>query len=104
MISIGSGAGGDYLVCVQGVVRIQPGEDGRQPLDPSGDADFVFPIRQADLLAMSKLDMFSVLSDTGEVQWAFVKDPAAPVQAKYVASLKNMPKQTEDFMVFCNPK
>ena len=64
----------------------------------------VFPIRQADLLALSKLDMVSFLSDTGEVQWALVKDPAAPVQAKYIGSLKNMPKQTEDFMVFCNPK
>jgi len=78
--------------------------EGKFQASKSGDADFVFPIRQSDLLAMSKLDMFSVLSDTGEVQWAFVKDPAAQVQAKYIASLKNMPKQTEDFIVFCNPK
>lgn len=78
--------------------------EGKFQASKSGDADFIFPIRQADLLAMSKLDMFSVLSDTGEVQWAFVKDPAAQVQAKYIASLKNMPKQTEDFIVFCNPK
>ena len=77
---------------------------GKFQAGKSGDADFVFPIRQADLLAMSKLDMFSILSDTGEVQWAFVKDPAAAVQATYIASLKNMPKQTEDFIVFCNPK
>jgi len=78
--------------------------EGKFQAGKSGDADFVFPIRQADLLAISKLDMVSVLTDTGEVQWAFVKDPAAPVQAKYIASLKNMPKQTEDFIVFCNPK
>ncbi len=78
--------------------------DGKFAANKSGDADFVFPIKQADLIALSKLDAVSVLSDTGEVQWAFVKDPAAQVQAKYIGSLKNMPKQTEDFMVFCNPK
>ena len=78
--------------------------DGKFAANKSGDADFVFPIKQADLIALSRLDSVSVLSDTGEVQWAFVKDPAAQVQAKYIASLKNMPKQTEEFMVFCNPK
>jgi hypothetical protein len=78
--------------------------DGKFAANKSGDADFVFPIKQADLLALSKLDSVSVVSDTGEVQWAFVKDPAAQVQAKYIGSLKNMPKQTEEFMVFCNPK
>jgi len=78
--------------------------DGKFAANKSGDADFVFPIKQADLLAISKLDAVSVLSDTGEVQWALVKDPAAQVQAKYIGSMKNMPKQTEDFMVFCNPK
>lgn len=78
--------------------------DGKFAANKSGDADFVFPIKQADLIAISKLDAVSVLSDNGEVQWAFVKDPAAQVQAKYIGSLKNMPKQTEDFMVFCNPK
>jgi hypothetical protein len=78
--------------------------DGKFAANKTGDADFVFPIKQSDLLAISKLDAVSVLSDTGEVQWAFVKDPAAQVQAKYIGSLKNMPKQTEDFMVFCNPK
>ena len=78
--------------------------EGKFAASKSGDADFVFPIKQADLLALSKLDTVSVLSDTGEVQWAFVKDPATQVQAKYIGSLKNMPKQTEDFMVFCNPK
>lgn len=78
--------------------------DGKFSANKSGDADFVFPIKQADLIALSKLDAVSVLSDTGEVQWAFVKDPAAQVNAKYIGSLKNMPKQTENFMVFCNPK
>ena len=90
--------------------RIRTGPAGGQDVEgkfvasKSGDADFVFPIRQSDLLAMSKLDTVSIVSDTGEVQWAFVKDATAQVQAKYIASLKNMPKQTEDFIVFCNPK
>mgnify|MGYP000863051276 FL=1 len=90
--------------------RVRTGATGGQEVEgkfvasKSGDADFVFPIRQADLLAISKLDTVSIVSDTGEVQWAFVKDAAAQVQAKYIASLKNMPKQTEDFIVFCNPK
>lgn len=70
----------------------------------SGDADFVFPIRQADLLALSQLDMVSVLSDTGEVQWALVKDVSAKPQAKYIGSLKDMPKQATDFVAYCNPK
>lgn len=78
--------------------------EGKFAANKSGDADFVFPIKQSDLLAISKLDAVSFVSDTGEVQWALVKDPAAQVQAKYIGSLKNMPKQTEDFMVFCNPK
>lgn len=78
--------------------------EGKFVASKSGDADFVFSIRQADLLAISKLDTVSIVSDTGEVQWAFVKDATAQVQAKYIASLKNMPKQTEDFIVFCNPK
>lgn len=78
--------------------------DGKFAANKAGDADFVFPIKQADLIAISRLDSVSVLSDTGEVQWAFVKDPAAQVQAKYIGSMKNMPKQTEEFMVFCNPK
>jgi len=70
----------------------------------SPDADFAFPIRQADLLAMSQLDIVSILSDTGEVQWAFVKDPAAKVQARYIGSLKDLPKQAADFIAYCNPK
>jgi hypothetical protein len=70
----------------------------------SPEADFVFPIRQADLLAMSQLDLVSILDDQGAVQWAFVKDPASQVQAKYVASLRGMPQQATDFVAFCNPK
>lgn len=90
--------------------RVRTGATGGQEVEgkfvagKAGDADFVFPIRQSDLLAMSKLETVSIVSDTGEVQWAFVKDATAQVQAKYIASLKNMPKQTEDFIVFCNPK
>lgn len=69
-----------------------------------GDTEFVFPIRASDLLAMSQLDLVSIVGDTGEVQWAFVKDPAAQVQAKYIGSLKNMSRQAADFVAFCNPK
>lgn len=70
----------------------------------SPEADFVFPIRQADLLAMSQLDLVSIVDDQGAVQWAFVKDPGSLVQAKYVASMKNMPRQATDFVAYCNPK
>jgi hypothetical protein len=68
------------------------------------DADFVFPMTSADLRTMSGLDMVSVVTDAGEVQWAFVRDPSAQVQARYVASLRNLPQQSRDYLVFCNPK
>jgi hypothetical protein len=48
--------------------------------------------------------MVSVLTDQGEAQWAFVRDPAAQVNAKYVASLKGMAQQSLDYLNFCNPK
>lgn len=70
----------------------------------SPDADFVFPITSADLLAMGQLDMVSLLSDQGEVQWAFVKNPAAQVQAKYVGSLRDFSPAARDFLNYCNPK
>jgi hypothetical protein len=79
--------------------------DGRfEANKKSADADFVFPITSADLMAMSQLDLVSVLGDQGEVQWAFVKDPAAAVQAKYVGSLKDLGTASRDFLTFCNPK
>jgi hypothetical protein len=68
------------------------------------DADFVFPMTSADLRALGSMDLVSVVTDAGEVQWAFVKDPAAQVQARYVASLKNLAAQTCDYLVYCNPK
>lgn len=68
------------------------------------DADFVFGLTSADLRAMGGMDMVSVVTDAGEVQWAFVKDAGAQVQARYVASLKNLAQQTRDYLVFCNPK
>lgn len=70
----------------------------------SPDTDFVFPITSADLLAMGQLDMVSFVSDQGDVQWALVKDAAAPVQAKYIGSLKNYSKAATDFLNYCNPK
>jgi hypothetical protein len=68
------------------------------------NADFVFPLTSADLRGMAGMDMVSVVTDAGDVQWAFVKDPAAPVQARYVASLKNLAQQSRDYLVYCNPK
>jgi hypothetical protein len=70
----------------------------------SPDADFVFPITAADLLAMGQLDMISLVSDQGEVQWALVKSPTATPQAKYVGSLKNFSTAAHDFLNYCNPK
>ena len=82
--------------------KVVEGKFETNPKNP--EADFVFPISSADLRAMAGMDMVSVLSDQGEVQWAFVKDPAATVQAKYVASLKGLPQQSRDYLEFCNPK
>ena len=70
----------------------------------SPEADFVFPITSADLLAMGQLDMISLVNDQGEVQWAFVKSPTATPQAKYVGSLKNFSQAAHDFLNYCNPK
>ncbi len=70
----------------------------------SPEADFVFPITSADLLAMGQLDMVSLVSDQGEVQWALVKSPTATPQAKYVGSLKNFSTAASDFLNYCNPK
>ena len=70
----------------------------------SPDADFVFPISAADLLAMGQLDMISFVSDQGEVSWAFVKSPTAMPQAKYVGSLKSFSSAAANFLNYCNPK
>ncbi len=70
----------------------------------SPEPDFVFPLQSVDVRTMAQLDLVSVLTDRGEVQWAFVRDPAAQVQAKYVASLKDMAQQSMDYLNYCNPK
>lgn len=70
----------------------------------SPDADFVFPISSADLLALGQLDMVSLVSDQGEVQWALVKSPTATPQAKYVGSLTKFATAARDFLNYCNPK
>ena len=75
-----------------------------QPSPKSPDTDFVFPIASVDVRTMAQLDMVSVLTDQGEAQWAFVRDPAAQVQARYVASLKDMAAQSRDYLEYCNPK
>ena len=89
-------------------LRAGPGArdiEGKFVANPrSPDAEFVFPISSADLLALGQLDMISFVTDQGEVQWAFVKDPAAQVQAKYIGSLKNYGKAATDFLNYCNPK
>lgn len=70
----------------------------------TGDADFVFSFASADLMAMAQLDMVSFIGDQGDVQWAFVKDPAAKAPAKYVGSLAALGVAARDFLTFCNPK
>lgn len=79
--------------------------EGRFMTNPrTPEADFVFPLQSVDVRTMAQLDMVSVLTDQGEVQWAFVRDPATQVQAKYIASLKDMAQQSIDYLNFCNPK
>jgi hypothetical protein len=79
--------------------------EGKFQTNPkAADADFVFPLQSIDIRTMAQLDLVSVLTDQGEVQWAFVRDPATQVNAKYVASLKGMAQQSLDYLNFCNPK
>jgi hypothetical protein len=79
--------------------------DGKFAANPKApEPDFVFQISSADLLNLSQLDMMSIATDTGEAQWAFVRDPAAKVQAKYIGSLKDLTAQSKDFLTWCNPK
>jgi len=85
-------------------VEAKPIEGKFETNPKSPDADFVFPLGSIDVRTMAQLDMISVSTDQGEVQWAFVRDPATAVQAKYVASLKDMAAQSRDYMEFCNPK
>jgi hypothetical protein len=70
----------------------------------TNDAEFVFGLSSADLRAMAGANMFSMITDGGEVQWAFVSDPGATVQAKYVASTKNLAAESAAYLVYCNPK
>jgi hypothetical protein len=79
--------------------------EGKFETNPKApEADFVFPLASIDIRTMAQLDMVSFLTDQGEAQWAFVRDPAAQVNAKYVASLKGMSQQSLDYLNFCNPK
>jgi hypothetical protein len=79
--------------------------EGRFETNPkSPEADFVFPLASIDIRTMAQLDLVSVLTDQGEVQWAFVRDPATQVQARYIASLKNMAQVSMDYLNYCNPK
>lgn len=85
-------------------VEAKPVEGKFETNPKNPEPDFVFSLASVDVRTMAQLDMVSVLTDQGEAQWAFVRDPAAQVQAKYVASLKDMATQSRDFMEFCNPK
>lgn len=90
--------------------RIRMGADaksfeGKFETNPkTPEADFVFPVAAVDLNMIAQLDTVSVLTDQGEVQWAFVRDPATQVQARYIGSLKDMATQTRDYLTYCNPK
>ncbi len=70
----------------------------------TGDADFVFSLQSSDIRAMAQLDTIAFVSDTGDLQWELVKNAAAPVTAKYVASLRDFGPAAQNFLVFCNPK
>ena len=69
-----------------------------------GEPEFVFDLPTATLRTMSRLDAVSVVTDTGEVQWAFVRDPSALPPAQYIAALRNFAVAAENWLVFCNPK
>jgi hypothetical protein len=79
--------------------------EGKFAANPKGgDADFVFPLESVALRTMAQLDQFGFDTDQGEAQWAFVRDPAAQVNARYVASVKNLNTESASYLVFCNPK
>lgn len=68
------------------------------------DASFVFPVRTQALQAIAKAAEVSFDTDAGEMQWAFVKDPAASPRAKYIGALKNIGPMSTNFLTYCNPK
>jgi hypothetical protein len=78
--------------------------EGKFAASKTGDADFVFPLESVTLRTMAQLDQFGFDTDQGEAQWAFVRDPATQVKAKYVASVKNLNTESASYLVFCNPK
>jgi hypothetical protein len=81
--------------------------DGRFQVNArTQEADFVFALPSARLTAMSRADVVTFETDTGEVLWAFVKDPAkaSEPRAKYVGSLRGAPQEAAEYLVYCNPK
>lgn len=78
--------------------RIEPARMG------GGEPEFVFDLPTATLRTIARLDAVSVVTDGGEVQWAFVRDASAQPPAKYIASLRNFAAESENWLVFCNPK
>lgn len=70
----------------------------------AGGSNFTFDWDSMGLRSVAQLDMVSFASDKGEVEWAFVRDPSAAVNAKYIGSLKDMARASQDFLNYCNPK
>jgi hypothetical protein len=79
--------------------------DGRfVPGARAGDVDFVFSLEPVTLRTMAQLNSVSIVTDGGEVQWTFLRDPAEAPNARYIASLRDLNTASEQFLVFCNPK
>lgn len=79
--------------------------DGKYVAVPgTANSEFRFPIDNVRLRTIAQLDKVVFENDKGEAQWALVRDPAAPVSAKYIGSLKNLSEQAARFFYFCNPK
>ncbi|MDZ4759553.1 MAG: hypothetical protein SGJ21_00585 [Alphaproteobacteria bacterium] len=79
--------------------------EGRFEAAPrSSDADFVFKLDSPGLRSIAAADQVTFQSDQGDLQWAFVKDPAARVDARYIAALRNIGPAAESYLVYCNPK
>jgi hypothetical protein len=70
----------------------------------ASDAEFVFTLSAAELREMAGAETVTFVTDKGDPTWVFVRDPATPVSAPHIASLKDLPKEAPAFIGFCNPK
>lgn len=78
--------------------------EGRFEANRSGGTDFVFPMDAVQLRTLGQFDQVVFETDAGEAQWAFVREPSAGGEARYVASLRDLTAETSSYMQFCNPK